>query len=185
MEANASSRRSNKSDFYITPFPCIRALLDKIELSPYARILDPCSGTGVIGKVLREYGFVNYKEYDIVEGRSFYEESGMYDVIIANPPYSEKNKFIDKALTVAKDVYMILPMNVVNYNIFHRNYLNWNEYQGRYLMAPKFFMTQDETENPKRGGISSYAWFHWSKKNNNNNCSYECYMELEKYFRKE
>lgn len=56
------------------------------------------------------------------------------------------------------------------------------QYVDRFLMTPKFFMTKEETENPKRGGISSYAWFHWGYKNVD--YSVERYINLEDYFKR-
>ena len=48
-------------------------------------------------------------------------------------------------------------------------------------------MTTDETENPKRGGISAYAWYHWvginSKKRQSKDGSFEKYINLNNYFK--
>lgn len=186
-QADAQSRRDNKSDNYATPAPCIRALLDEISIHKENTILDPCSGGGIFQRTCKEKG-LEISGYDILEGRDFLNEKGHYNLIIANPPYSQKNQFIKKALEVADRIYMILPMAVVNYNQFHREFLNINNYMGRYLMTPKFFMTDIETENPKRGGISAYSWFYWqgnSQEGRRNNESFERYINLEKYFVKD
>lgn len=189
--ADAQSRRGNKSDFYITPFPAIIALLDEIELE-HKSILDPCCGTGAIGKMINEYvlkceGF-SFTEYDIKDGYNFFDEKKYYDIIIANPPYSKKNKFINHARRVAKDIYMILPLNVCNYNEFHNEFLNNLSFMGKYLMTPKFFMDKEENYGLRRGGISAYAWFHWSgmgsMKIQDSRGSYEKYIDLNLYIRK-
>lgn len=185
--ADAQSRRGNKSDFYITPFPCVRALIDNIDLKGKS-ILDPCCGTGVIGKVLKEYEYT-LTEYDIENGTDFFDETREFDVIISNPPYSIKDDFIFKALMIAKEIYFILPYNVGNYNQFHGRFMKFNLFIGKYLMTPKFFMTQEETENPKRGGISAYAWYKWvginSKEKQSENGSFEKYINLNDYFKED
>ena len=168
--ADGKSRRGNKSDFYVTPFPCIEALLDNISITN-KKILDPCCGTGIekcgtVSRVIIESGFIQkinfFHEYDIISGKDFFNEQDYFDLIISNPPYSIKNRFIKKALLHANDIYFILPMDVCNYNEFHREFLDNELFLGKYLMTPKFFMTDKETYSPKRGGISAYAWFHWA-----------------------
>lgn len=183
MEADGHSRRGNKSDFYITPFPCVRALLDNTTINYGEVILDPCCGTGVIGRVLAEMKYVNVVEYDISTGSDFLKEVRRPGTIIANPPYSLKNEFIEHALSLVRNrVYMILPMSVVSYNEFHSRFLANEHYWGRYLMTPKFFMTDEETENPRRGGISAYAWFMWCRDPRPEEYSFEKYIDLRKYF---
>jgi hypothetical protein len=182
--ADGMSRRGNTSDFYVTPYPCITALLSRANIPKTATILDPCSGTGVIGKILRSSGYTSVTAYDIVDGFDFYAESSKYDVIIANPPYSHKNEFIKKAMEVANDVYMILPMTVNSYNRFHKQFLDIPPFKERFVMTPKFFMTEEETWKPKRGGISSYAWYHW-KRDYNSSHSIEMYIDLDDFFMEE
>ena len=158
--AEGQSRRGNKSDFYITPRPLIRALVNNLALDGRS-ILDPCCGTGEIGNIL-EANRYEYEEGDISSGYDFYKETRNFDVIICNPPYSHKNTFLEKSFTVARDVYAILPINVCNYNDFHKHFLDREGFCSKTVLTPKCFMAQDATEHPKRGGISAYAWFHWS-----------------------
>lgn len=189
--ADAMSRRGNKSDYYITPWQCVQALIDKTDIPKDSIILDPCAGTGVIGKVLKRNGYCNILEEDIIEGNDFLqrEEESVFDYIIANPPYSIKNAFIDKAIKIAHNVIMILPANVINYNEFQEKYLDIPNYMGRLLMRPKFFMEEEEREIPKLGGVSSYAWFWWFEQVpftvDLDNISRESYIDLKPYFKKE
>lgn len=182
--ADGMSRRGNKSDYYVTPFPITRGLLANIGNLSGKTILDPCSGSGAIGKVLREYGY-KYRHVDITTGNDFLEEKNHYDIIIANPPYSIKYKFIDHALKIADMVYMIFPLGVSSYNIVFKEYLNVPNFLGKYLTSPKFFMTQNECENPIRGGCNAYAWYVWSGVNSNvkrkNNQSFEKYYNWTDY----
>ena len=189
--ADGMSRRGNDSDFYSTPPMCVHEIAKKFLVfdeanGDYVTILDPCCGTGVIGNVLRQYstdGTIIVEE-DILNGQNFLErkEDREFWFVVMNPPYSKKNEFILKAMKVAYTVVCILPLNVINYNSFQKNFLDIPEYIGRYVMRPKFFMAKNYNgQLPRRGGISSYAWFMWDK-NNNTDRSWEKYIDLEPYF---
>lgn len=183
--ADGMSRRGNKSDYYLTPPMCIHALLENHAIDKNARILDPCCGAGIIGSVLRDHGYHNIVEEDILSGNDFLKKNydDCFDLVISNPPYSLKNQFIKKGLLEAKEVIYILPANVINYNEFQENFLDVPWYKGRYLMRPKFFMADNYNNNlPRRGGISSYAWFIWDTNNGLSGKSWERYISLEKYF---
>jgi hypothetical protein len=57
-------------------------------------------------------------------------------------------------------------------------------YRGKYLMRPKFFMTEEDTDNPKRGGVSAYTWFIWQTVAKEQNVDYfERYINLNPYFK--
>lgn len=181
--ADAHSRRGNKNDFYITPFPCVRALIEKASLPDSFSYLDPCSGSGVIGKVFSEYG-IKIDTSEITEGTDFFDITKKYDCIVCNPPYSKKDLFLEHAFSIAEHVFFILPYNVGNYNCFHSDSMARPEFIGKYLMTPKFFMTEEETENPKRGGISAYAWYYWRPKTKRKEIeSFERYINLNDYFK--
>lgn len=181
--ADAHSRRGNKSDYYITPTPCVRALLDNIPMPNSFTYLDPCSGTGVIGRTLREYGIENITELEKSKGQNFLTHEKHYDVIIGNPPYSIKDDFWTKAMEIGKHIFFILPYNVGNYNSFHRNNMDIPQFIGKWLMTPKFFMGKEETENPKKGGVSAYAWYYWRPNGKTGKeGSFERYINLNDYF---
>ena len=188
--ADSSQRKPRKDDrdFYQTPFPATRALIEFLNPPKDQVILDPCEGKGAITQILREYhlpykGIDLYPQLSSTEEQDFlhYEES--YKLIIGNPPYYLKNDFIEKALTLAVDVWFILPMQVVNYNIFHREYLDREDYIGRLLLTPKFIMSEESgVEVPRYGGISSYAWFHWSSSGSSKG-SIEHYADIKNYIK--
>jgi len=195
--SDAMSRRGNKSDYYETPWQCVQALIDKVKFSKNTIFLDPCCGKNkVIGNTLRKNGYENIVEKDILYGDDFLqfpeykgteEVQKLYHTIIANPPYSIKNDFINKAFKVADTVYMILPANVINYNEFQEKYLDNYLYDGRFLMRPKFFMEEEEKDKPKLGGVSAYAWFVWSSEwvmpaITAPHESWERYIDLRRYF---
>jgi hypothetical protein len=181
--ASPLKTRGTGRDFFQTPEVCVQALVDRSALWHEERILDPSAGNGPISKVLRRNGFDFVDEFDIhpSPGKDFLkDEYEHYDVVVCNPPYSKKNDFIRRALSIADRIYMILPMQVVNYNQFHREFLAIPQYQGRILMTPKFFMTEEyQIRLDHRGGISSYAWFCWQPAVKFRPRSWEVYVDLD------
>lgn len=181
-------QQRDKKDFYQTPVVAVEALwLTTLKSFPKESIiLDPCKGGGVIGGVLREAGFENIREIekypvDVTESPvDFLEYDRPVDIIVGNPPYSQKYKFIDHALTLADYVFFIFPVAMISYNNFHTEYLNRPEYIGRVLLTPKFFMDEnDRGRSIKRGGSGAYAWFCWSKRGRDSNGSMETYYNLD------
>jgi hypothetical protein len=159
----------DKTDFYQTPEVCTTALIREFSLDQSMTYLDPCCGQRAIGNVFRRHR-IPIQEEDLYptdqgESKNFLTSPGeSHDCIVANPPYSKKNSFILHAISRFDHVFMILPMQVVNYNEFHAIFLNRKEYMGRLLMTPKFFMTEEyQVGLTQRGGVSSYAWFYWSR----------------------
>lgn len=157
----------NKKDFYVTPHCLTEAFVEgmvdlKIFSKSYfdmARVLDPCAGEGAIGDVLKKY-FRNVTEYDLYSGytfeKDFFTETGKYDLILMNPPYSNKNDFIKYALKASNLVCVVLPENVINYTKMNEEFFDKDFYIGKIKTYPKFFMT-DSLDEMKFGGMSTYA----------------------------
>jgi hypothetical protein len=170
-------------DFYQTPEIAIDAFLNAMNgIEKYSSILDPCCGNKPIGKMLRKNGYKNITEFDLETGVNFLEYSAkdLFDCLLMNPPYSLKEKFITKALTVSNDVFVFLPMQVVNYNRFNRNFIQNRNYQGRWLITPKMHLTEDYHELPSipSGGYWSYAWFWFSRFERSISQSFEDYIDI-------
>ena len=91
---------------------------------------------------------------------NFFRVTNGFDYIISNPPYSLKDEFIEHALKLSKNVFMLFPLQVINYIEFCEKWLDNDQYCGRILMYPKVIL------NPEgeyiQGGNTGYAWFHWS-----------------------
>ncbi len=188
-EASSRPKKNNDKDFYQTPLLCVEALIKKFPFIKYEKtfsILDPCEGGKSIGRILDKYdipylGLDKYPVYDDTLEQDFLTYNGKHDVIIMNPPYKLKNEFIEHALTIADRVFAILPTNVLNYNHFHRNFLDRQEYIGRLLLTPKFFMstTLNEDDSLDKGGVSSYFWGYWCNTTTKRDYSFERYLDLD------
>jgi hypothetical protein len=115
---------------------------------------------------------------DGVGAKDFLEEKEEQDIVVMNPPFSNKYAFIDKALEIARITYCLLPLDTCNYNYFARNYLIKKTYWGRVTMTPKLFL-HDGTET-RRGGNSSYAWFEFRQTERQVD-AYEKFLDLEDF----
>lgn len=166
------SEMENKKDFYQTPYCLTEALVDGLKdiklIGDYfcdvSAVLDPCAGEGAIGAVLKTY-FRNVKEYDLYseyqENKDFLGETGKYQMVVMNPPYSQKNQFIEHALKIAQFVVVVMPENVVNYTKMNEQFFDKDEYIGKIKTYPKFFMNEN-LDSIKFGGMSTYSWYIWT-----------------------
>lgn len=129
-----------EGDFYPTPSCMVKELLESDCFNELLGIdiLDPCCGKYAIGNVLRQYGFTNIIERDLMYGQNFlydcynsvnlfpkyhfidYKKCKDYeikvyheniDAIVMNPPFKEFNGFVEKAKSIADRVYCIGKMN--------------------------------------------------------------------------
>ena len=148
-----------KKDFYQTNPLMVTSLINYLKQNKFRRslkVLDPCEGQGVISKGLNTY-FKKVSASDLYndDNIDFLETEEKYNIIVMNPPYSAKYKFIDHARKHARYVFCLLPLNVSNYNMFHRQYEDIPEFVGKLQMAPKMFL--DETIDFKPGGTTQYC----------------------------
>lgn len=173
--------KRNEKDFYQTNPLMVKVLLNWMNNTPLkSSILDPCCGKGVISEGLKTR-FKNVTAFDKFEGETkidFLEMNTNFDVIVMNPPYSDKYRFIDHARKLAESVFCLLPLNISNYNMFHREYEDIPEFLGKIVMAPKMFL--NETTEFRAGGTASYAWYYWERENNTD-YSKNWYDDLRKY----
>lgn len=185
MRRIKKSDLKNKKDFYQTNPYMVKALrfwLTENGFNENLSFLDPCTGKGVICRGLYEK-FVNIKKFDKFMGNiriNFLTHTKKYDVVVMNPPYSAKYKFIDHARKHSNIVICLLPLNISNYNMFHRQYEDIPEFVGKIQMAPKMFL--DETTTFKAGGTAQYCWYIWDK-NNNTDYSKTWYYDLREYIK--
>lgn len=162
-------RKNNDGiDFYQTPEWAIRKLLDKEIFT--GEILEPCSGSGAISKVLESVGYKVYsqdlREDDNVYGEKgvdFFEFEGSFSNIVTNPPYFCAKEFIEKSLDISSGkVAMLLKLNFLEgakrYEFFKSTPL-----KKVYVFCKRITMYPEGEEKPKNSGTIAYAWFVWER----------------------
>lgn len=93
--------------------PHIQHLKDKIIWLPFDR------EDSQFVKVLRDNGFnIVYSHIDY--GQDFFEyEPDKWDVIISNPPYTNKRKYWERCLSFGKPFALLLPINILSDSIIN------------------------------------------------------------------
>lgn len=109
-------------DFYATPVDVTQVLCERMALDrqPLPLLIrEPCCGEGHISEVLRHYGHtvdssdIRHTGYgsggvDYLASRD-HSHTYPYDAVITNPPFSDAEAFIRRALEDAPLVAMLLP----------------------------------------------------------------------------
>ncbi len=103
MASKISSRKLKvKLNEVYTPKEALFPLLP--YLNKDWKIWECASGKGHIANYLREFGF------DVIEGQDFFKDNFEADVIITNPPYSNKDDFLERAYNIGKPFALLLPI---------------------------------------------------------------------------
>jgi transcriptional regulator with XRE-family HTH domain len=129
---NASNRRGlavvgwradlerHRADYYPTPAPIVRLLLDHEHFDRAKTVLEPTVGKArIIEQVLRERGFENVVCFDLhaegAERRDFFDIAEPYHTIITNPPFRMHREFITHAKKIATHkIALLLPLNYLS-----------------------------------------------------------------------
>lgn len=101
----------DKPDECYTPEEAIIPLLP--FLKEESLIWDCAFGSGRLAKHFNKHGFnvIGYPNYDFLQEDS--EKLGVFDIIITNPPYSLKDKFLEKAFKLEKPFAFLLPLTTL------------------------------------------------------------------------
>ena len=98
--------------------PYINHLKDKIIWCPFD------TNDSEFVKVFRENGFEVINSH-IEEGKDFFQyETDKWDVIISNPPYTNKRKFFERCLSFNKPFALLLPVNILSDSIINTTMKN-------------------------------------------------------------
>lgn len=104
-------KSNHYSDNFYTPEIAIKPLLEYINKD--WKIWECCSGTGNIVKYFKDNGF-NIFGTDLDTGDDFLQSNkNDFDCIITNPPFSLKDKFLDKCFSYQKPFAMLLPLTAL------------------------------------------------------------------------
>jgi hypothetical protein len=123
-------------------------------LIPYLKknwiIWECAAGKGYLVKGLKEFGF-KVIDTDILIGKNFLTwQPKKFDCIITNPPYSIKEKFLERCYNLGKPFALLLPLTTFEtkkrQNLFKK-----------YGVEVIFFDERINFETP--GGKKSHCWF--------------------------
>ena len=115
--SNRSSADRSKTDFYPTPPDATEALLNFMDergmLDPFDRIWEPACGDGAMAKVFMNNGYLTtatdlYPSDYHPGGVDFLATEKDCDWIITNPPFSQAEAFIRRALELGKPCAFLL-----------------------------------------------------------------------------
>jgi len=94
----------NPNDVVFTPRWLAEDIVSMFPIE--GKVLEPCKGEGAFMEYLPE----DTDWCEISEGRNFYEYDKKVDWIVTNPPYSDFNRFLDHAFSLADNVVLLVPV---------------------------------------------------------------------------
>ena len=125
-------------DFFQTPDWAIEVILPYVKTG--SKVLEPTYGLGAIAKVLEKHGCevvgadkypkegTSVKELDFLNIQKEDEVLQGIDMIVFNPPFSDKTRFLKKAMELGIPFLMLCPMTLLEtekrYNLIKENGLS-------------------------------------------------------------
>ena len=139
---NASTFKGGKvpigEDFFQTPDWAIEVILPYVKTG--SKVLEPTYGLGAIAKVLEKHGCevvgadkfpkegTSVKELDFLNIQKNDEILQGIDMIVFNPPFSDKTRFLKKAMELGLPFLLLCPMTLLEtekrYNLIKENGLS-------------------------------------------------------------
>ena len=164
FSANNTTDRRKQTDFYETPYSLTRKFLDVEEFDKSLSVCEPACGKGAITKVLNEYWDKDLiTSYD--QEVNFLWETGNYNSVITNPPYTTALQFIDRAKRVATEKFaFLLPLSYLHGKQRYDEIYTDREYGLKkvYVFTRYPMLGEKIREDGKyRTGMMVYAWFVW------------------------
>ena len=90
--------RKNHNDVIFTPQSVALQMITMCDIKVNQKVLDPSRGEGVFYDNLPENCLKSFCE--ITENKDFFAETGKYDLIIGNPPYSKWDEWLNHTMTL-------------------------------------------------------------------------------------
>ncbi len=110
MAKKLKIQMNGRSDQFQTPPEALNVLIPFLRLNKFKRIWECAWGKGNLARDLRRNGFD-------VKGNSkwnFLERADMdYDCIVTNPPYSIKDKFLEKCYKLNLPFALLMPLTAL------------------------------------------------------------------------
>ncbi|SFU70692.1 hypothetical protein [Alicyclobacillus macrosporangiidus] len=157
---NRALTKRHPYDAYSTPAWVTEAIVREIVWGTDPHILEPCVGQGAILNVLVNSPVVPPAYYDyceIQEDRDFltYDfNDRRFDFVITNPPFSLAQEFIERSLTLANCVIMLLRLNF----LASRQRKEWWQ---KHPPTAIHVLTKRPSFTGKGTDATDYAWFVW------------------------
>jgi len=106
-----------KDDDYETPKYIWKMIVPFIDKNK--TIYEPFFCSGLSGQYLTELGYnVIHKDEDFYENYDKHK----YDIIVSNPPFSNKKKVFNKLKEIDKPFIMIVPVSTITKQFFRNNF---------------------------------------------------------------
>lgn len=165
FSANNATGKRKKSDFYETPYTLTRKFLDVEYFNKNSTVCEPACGGGAITRVLKEY-WEDDKITAYDQETNFLWETGEYDYIITNPPFSIAFEFIQRAKLVAKSKFaFLLPLSYLHgKKRFDEIYSDRTYGLERVYVFTRYPMLGEalREDGKYNTGMMVYAWYVWT-----------------------
>lgn len=97
---------SNGNDVVYTPDALARQIVEHFK--PAGRVLEPCAGGGAFVRAMP-----GCDAFELALGTDFLEQSGQWDWVVTNPPWSKLRAFLQHSMEVADNVVFLCLVNAV------------------------------------------------------------------------
>jgi len=165
FSANNATGKRKKSDFYETPYTLTRKFLDVEYFNKNSTVCEPACGGGAITRVLKEH-WEDDKVTAYDQETNFLWETGEYDYIITNPPFSIAFEFIQRAKLVAKSKFaFLLPLSYLHgKKRFDEIYSDRTYGLERVYVFTRYPMLGESLREDGKynTGMMVYAWYVWT-----------------------
>jgi len=145
---------NGRSDQFQTPPEALKILIPFLKLNKFKRIWECAWGKGNLARDLRRNGFD-------VKGNSkwdFLERTDMdYDCIVTNPPYSIKDKFLEKCYKLNLPFALLMPLTALEGKKRGALYKKY----GIQLIIPNKRINFITPSGKGSGAWFQTAWFCW------------------------
>ena len=165
FSANNATGKRKKSDFYETPYTLTRKFLDVEYFNKNSTVCEPACGGGAISRVLKEH-WEDDKVTAYDQETNFLWETGEYDYIVTNPPFSIAFEFIQRAKLVAKSKFaFLLPLSYLHGKKRFDEIYSDRTYglEKVYVFTRYPMLGESLREDGKYNtGMMVYAWYVWT-----------------------
>lgn len=159
MSQRDSGYERKERDLYETPAWATEALLPHLPAG-ISSVLEPACASGKMVAVLQVAGYQVYSS-DISQGVDFLDqtrEDGLFDAVITNPPYELAREFIEKSLTIADCVAMLLRTDYDHAKTRAFLFAGCPEFAKKVVLTKRIKWFEDSKGQPS----FNHAWFIWN-----------------------